>query len=172
MSYTDIQKKEHIRELQTYLYAISLFNDKIPQVLPTGIYNNDTSLAVRAFQREYGLPETGDTDPATWNRIIKVYKAYQHSSPDAYHAFPSASYIVHDGDKGPLIYIIQAMLNNISNSYDNFPSFEVCGNYNQETIKAVKLFQKQVGLTETGDVNSNTWNMLVHCCEHIDHTLH
>ena len=56
MAYTNAQKKQHIYELQTYLYAISLFNDKIPQVIPDGVYDSETSIAVRAFQREYGLP--------------------------------------------------------------------------------------------------------------------
>lgn len=34
MPYTNVQKKQHIKEIQTYLYAISMFNDKIPQVIP------------------------------------------------------------------------------------------------------------------------------------------
>lgn len=171
MAYTNAQKKQHIFELQTYLHAISLFNDKIPQIIPDGVYDKDTVLAVKAFQREYGLPETGNTDPATWNKVVNVYKAYLHAAPVPYNVFPSASYICESGTKGELIYIIQAMLNTISRSYDNFPAIEVCGEYNVLTSDAVKQFQKKVGLPQNGRVNSGTWNMLVHCCEHISKTM-
>ena len=59
MAYTNIQKKQHIYEMQTYLHAISLMNDRIPTVIPDGIYGKETSLAVMAFQREYGLKVLG-----------------------------------------------------------------------------------------------------------------
>ena len=172
MAYTNAQKKQHIYELQTYLYAISLFSDKIPQVIPDGVYDNETAIAVRAFQREYGLPETGNTDTATWNKIVNVYRAYQHSAPVPYNVFPSAGYVCGAGDKGELVYIIQAMLDDIGSSYDNFPMPEVCGRYNDETAEAVRIFQKKVGLPQSGRVDSGTWNMLVRCCEHINRTLH
>ncbi|HRR76061.1 MAG TPA: peptidoglycan-binding protein [Ruminococcus sp.] len=172
MPYTNAQKKQHIYELQTYLYAISLFNNNIPQVLPDGVYGKDTVAAVRAFQQEYGLPETGNTDPLTWNRVVSVYRSYINSAPVPYNVFPSAKYVCSSGDKGELIYIIQAMLNDISGSYENFPVIDVCGNYNDTTMDAVKMFQKKTGLPQNGKVDSSTWNMLVRCCEHINKTLH
>ncbi len=168
MAYTNYQKKQHIYEIQTYLYSISLFNDKIPQVIPDGVYGKDTAEAVKAFQREYGLPETGNTDPATWRKIVNVYRAYIHAAPAPFHVFPSAGYVVKNGDHGELIYVIQAMLNDIGSSYDNFPETKVCGDYDVPTAEAVKQFQKKVGLPQTGRVDSATWNMLVHCCEHIN----
>ena len=167
MAYTNAQRKQHIYELQTYLHAIALMDQKIPLVIPNGVYDNDTMIAVRAFQREYGLPDTGNTDSATWNKIVGVYKGLQHSTPDPYAVFPSAKYVAAKGDSGQLIYIIQAMLKDIGKSYDNAPDVDVCGNYNEPTAEAVSRFQRWSGLPQNGKVDSGTWNMLVHCCEHM-----
>ena len=73
MPYTDEQKKEHIRELQTYLYGISLFDRRIPQVLPDGLYDKYTKQAVEAFQRQFGVNPTGIVGAVTWDRIAEVY---------------------------------------------------------------------------------------------------
>lgn len=170
MAYTNAQKRQHIRELQTYLHAISYFNSKIPRVIPDGFYGKETALAVRAFQREYGLAETGNTDFATWNKIVSIYQEYQHSEPIAYNIFPSSSYVLREGDKGLLVYILQAMLNNIGAYYDNMPAIEVGGTYNAATSDAVKRFQKKTGLPQNGSVDSGTWNMLVRASEHINHS--
>lgn len=171
MPYTNAQRKQHIMELQRYLYAISLFNTKIPHIIVDGRYGSETSVAVRAFQREYGLSDTGSTDPVTWNKIVSVYRAYLRSAPAAYNIFPSSSYVVRNGDSGSLVCIIQAMLNDIGTNYDNMVRPETCGTYNAETVNAVKQFQRKVGLPQSGEVDSSTWNMLVHCCEHINSTL-
>lgn len=169
MAYTVAQKRQHILEMQRYLYAISLYDSNIPQVIPDGNYGQDTVLAVRAFQKEYGLPVTGNTDPATWNRIVSVYRSYLGASPIAYSVFPSAKYILGNGDTGQLVYIIQAMLDSIGKDYDNAPVVDVCGSYNSATADAVRQFQRRTALPQTGKVDSVTWNMLVHCCEHIEH---
>ena len=165
MPYTDEQKKAHILELQQYLYAISMFRDNIPQILPSGVYDRETAEAVKAFQREFGLPETGEVDSATWDMLVKVYLDYLDSAPAAYHVFPSRTFVVHIGDSGQIVYIIQAMLNGIGKAYDNMPAAAVCGEFNEETADAVRKFQKKMGLPESGCVDCKTWNMLVHFCE-------
>ena len=165
MPYTDEQKKAHILELQQYLYAISMFRQEIPQILPSGVYDKETVEAVRAFQKEFGLPQTGEADPDTWDMIVEVYLDYLDSAPAAYHIFPSREYVSHDGDSGQLVYIIQAMLRDIGRQYDNMPKLNVCGIFNEATTEAIKLFQKKAGLDENGCVDCHTWNMLVHCCE-------
>lgn len=171
MAYNEAQKKQHIVELQTYLYAISFINKEIPQIVPSGVYNRETIFAVRAFQREYGLPETGSTDPATWNKIVSVYRSYIRVAPMPYAVFPSETYVAHSGENGQLVYILQAMLSDIGSNYDNSPQLTVCGNYNRDTSEMVRFFQKKVGLPQSGNVDSSTWNMLVTCCEHINNTL-
>ncbi|MBQ8297836.1 MAG: peptidoglycan-binding protein [Ruminococcus sp.] len=171
MAFSDAQKREHIRELQTYLHAISFFNDKIPRIIPDGFYSEDTALAVRAFQRDYGLPDTGETDSETWDKIVSVYKSLLHGNPIAYDIFPSASYVMRPGDKGLLVYILQAMLDDIAKAFDNMPPVAVSGEFGAETSDAVKQFQKRSGLPQNGSVDSGTWNMLVRTSEHVNKTM-
>ena len=167
MAYSNAQRKQHIYELQTYLHAIALMNSRIPLIIPDGIYGNETIIAVKAFQRDYGLPDTGNTDSSTWNKIVSVYKEMQKSSPLPYAVFPSSKYVAAKGDSGQLVYILQAMLSDIGKSYDNAPSIDICGKYNDTTAEAVRRFQRWSGLPQNGKVDSGTWNMLVHCCEHM-----
>ena len=165
MPYTDQQKKEHIRELQTYLYGIALFDRRIPQVLPDGIYDSSTAQAVRAFQRAYGLPDTGETDTATWDRIAAIYRDYLEGAPASYHVFPSKSFKVCRGDSGELVYIIQAMLGKAAAWYDNMPKITVSGEFDEASFMAVRAFQSCCGLADSGTVDCATWNMLVRFLE-------
>ncbi len=165
MPYTEQQKKEHIRELQTYLYGISLFDRRVPQVLPDGVYDRYTEEAVKAFQRAYGLPDTGETDSATWDRIAAIYRDYLDGAPAAYHVFPSRSYSLCTEDSGELVYIIQAMLRKAAEWYDNMPRVSVSGEFGEATAEAVMRFQSCCGLAESGIVDCTTWNMLVRFLE-------
>lgn len=167
MPFTSEQKKQHIRELQTYLHAISFFNERIPRIIPDGFYGRDTAIAVRAFQRDYGLPDTGNTDAATWNKIVSVYRELLYANPIAYNAFPAPDHVLRPGDSGLLVYIIQAMLDNIGAAFDNMPRTPVSGSYTSDTAEAVRNFQRRSGLIQNGNVDSGTWNMLVRTSEHI-----
>lgn len=163
MPYSNQQKRQHIMELQKYLHAISLMNRKIPTIIPNGIYGEETASAVKAFQLEYNLPETGKTDSATWNKIVSVYKGLFKMNPEPYPAFPSEKFVCEKGAEGKLVYIIQAMLYGMGQSYDNFPTINVCGHFNEETINAVIKFQKICAIPQSGKVDCTTWNMLVSC---------
>ncbi len=168
MAYTNAQRRQHIMELQTYLHSISYFNSRIPRIIPDGFYGRETALAVRAFQREYGLPETGNTDSATWNKIVSVYKSSIRGVPAAYDIFPSAEYVMKQGDTGLLVYILQAILNDLGKHYDNMSAVNVDGEYNAATVDAVKRFQKKAGLSQNGMVDNSTWNMLIRTSEHVN----
>ncbi len=163
MPYSNQQKKQHIMELQRYLHSISIMDREIPTVVPDGIYGKQTTSAVKAFQHEYNLTETGTADYATWNKVVSVYKGLFHMKPESYPVFPSEKFVCQKGTTGQLVYIIQAMLYGIGQSYDNFPEVNVCGNFNDETVNAVMEFQKICALPRTGKVDCATWNMLVSC---------
>ena len=171
MPFSAEQKRQHIRELQTYLHAISYFDNNITRVIPDGFYGKETALAVRAFQREYGLPETGDTDLEIWNKIVSVYREIQAAEPIAYNIFPSANYIMKQGDSGLLVYILQAVLDDLSLYYDNYPKVNITGKYDAATTNAVEQFQNRTGLNRSGNVNSGTWNMLVRVSEDANKTV-
>jgi len=166
MPYTNAQRRQHIREIQTYLYAISLFDSRIPAIIPDGNYGTETAVTVKAFQRAYGLADTGNVDSATWNKIVSVYREYQRMEPRPLNCFPSERHTVRSGDKGELVCIIQSILRVLQKYYDNFPPLTSCGTYSDDTVKAVRAFQQKVGLPVSGTVDCKTWNMLVTSFEH------
>ena len=168
MAYSKQQRRQHIAEMQKYLYSISLFNERIPHIMTDGNYNNETIQAVKAFQNEYGLPVTGNADNETWKRIVGVYKDYLNSEPSLLSAFPSRTYSVKKGDTGSLVYIIQAILDDVSHKYNNFQGLSVNGKYNNETVSAVRVFRQRTGLPMSDNVDSSAWNMLAGIYEHMN----
>ncbi len=89
MPYTPNQKKKHIREFQQYLQGISYYNNKIPLIIPDGYFGKETATAVRAFQREYRIPETGTVTPETWNKAAAIYRRFIDTEPLPLDIFPS-----------------------------------------------------------------------------------
>lgn len=171
MAYSKQQRRQHIAELQKYLYSISLFDESIPQIMTDGNYNNETIQAVKAFQNKYGLPVTGNTDNDTWKKIVNIYKEHLNSDPSLLIVFPSRKHIVKEGDTGSVVYIIQAILDEISRKYNNFQSISVNGKYNNETINAVRVFRMRMGLPMSDNVDSVTWNLLAGLYEHMNRIL-
>lgn len=167
MPYNTRQRKNNIREIQRYLQGISYFNDKIPLIIPDGFFGKETENAVRAFQREYKIPETGTVNHETWNKIISVYRNLVDSEPLSLDVFPSKNYIIQTGDTGMIIYIIQSILYAMHLQYDNFPALNVNGVYDNNTSQAIKFFQNLANLQPTGKVNNHTWNALVATTRHL-----
>lgn len=65
---------EDVRALQRYLNVVS---SAYPGVLPvneSGMYGAATRQSVLSFQRRFGLPQTGDTDYATWSEVSARYR--------------------------------------------------------------------------------------------------
>ena len=161
MSFTNDQRRQHIMELQRYLHALAIMNGGMPVILPDGLYGPETASAVKAFQSEHGLPMTGTADTATWRRIVAEYRIMLHSAPIGYCPFPKDGHAVSSGERGVVVYVIQAMLYGLSRYYDNFPEIQVSGEYCRDTAGAVKYFQQISGLPVNGKTDAATWNMMV-----------
>ena len=161
MAYTQAQKKAHILELQKYLNAVSYYHPEIPCVIPTGIYDQKTQDAVKAFQKFSNLTETGETNQATWDKIVSVYLSDIKCAPQPLEAFPKKkNSVIHMGEHCFTAAIVQAVLLELSHQYSNLPAVQVTGDYDAETVRAVQLFQNMCALPVTGEVDCATWNML------------
>lgn len=161
MAFSEAQKKDHIGELQRYLHDISYYDPSIPRIIPDGIYGIETSDAVRAFQRQYGLNDSGETNPATWEMIVEVYRRFVDTLAASLDIFPrDVGRIIDVGDKGLPVLVIQSILLTLSQQVTNIPPVRITGEYNAETARAVRAFQEISGLPPTGFVNRVTWNML------------
>ena len=64
---------ENVRNLQTYLAAISSYIPSLGNIAVDGIFGPATERAVREFQRLFGLPVTGSVGPWTWYYIAREY---------------------------------------------------------------------------------------------------
>lgn len=166
--YSDEQKRQHIRELQEYLYAISFYDEDIIRVIPDGIYGRETSLSVRSFQTEYGLPVTGEADKNTWEKIVEIYREYISLPPYPIDVFPSPTFVLNKEHNGSLVYILQAMLRDIYKTYNNIPNINVTGIYDDATMNAIKSIQQIANINPTGLTNRLTWNVIVMMYTHLN----
>ncbi len=64
-----------VRQLQEQLNAIADVYYVVPNIVADGIYGERTREAVSAFQKQFGLPQSGVTDFATWYKISQIYVA-------------------------------------------------------------------------------------------------
>lgn len=64
---------DKVRQLQQQLNRIARNYPALPRVTADGIYGRNTANAVRAFQRIFGLPQSGIVDYPTWYRISDIF---------------------------------------------------------------------------------------------------
>lgn len=72
---TEGMRNESVRDLQTYISAISKVIPEIPDVSVTGFFGEQTENAVSTIQRLYGIPVSGAVGPVTWYTIAREYDA-------------------------------------------------------------------------------------------------
>lgn len=64
-----------VMQLQEQLNAIADVYYPIPNISADGVFGPATQAAVKAFQKQFGLPETGIVDLPTWYKISGIYVA-------------------------------------------------------------------------------------------------
>lgn len=67
------QESQDVRDLQTYLALIGRTYTALPEIPVTGYFGTQTDDAVRAFQKAFGLPQTGSVGAVTWDAIANEY---------------------------------------------------------------------------------------------------
>mgnify|MGYP000780979314 FL=1 len=158
--FSDEQLRQHIRELQQFLFGISHYNVRIPVIIPDGIYGPETAGAVKIFQQEYGLMPTGEVDRYTWDKLADVHREIFINiiRPDA---FRKNSLLI-PGSAGPVVYLVQVMLNTISDRYDNIPPSGLTGIYDEPTEKSVNMFKEVTGDRNNYEgIDAKLWNEIV-----------
>ena len=107
--YTDEQKRRHIYDLQVCLRRIQQENDHPQPLVPDGIFGAETAEAVRAHQRQNGLPVSGQVDRATWDSIFGAYEQLTalDALPAAVRFFPAEGGVLSPGDRGAAVFVLQ-----------------------------------------------------------------
>ncbi|MDM5188136.1 peptidoglycan-binding protein [Bacillus sp. DX4.1] len=140
-------QKEAVRTIQKYLYHIRKKYKDIPEINVSGIFDLNTTNAVKSFQKHFQLTENGVVDEQTWNKITDIY-VYVINLPGT---FP----ILQAGSRGESVKILQTLLKKFG-----FYTGDVDGVFGMGTEKSVKEFQKVKGFTVTGIVRKELWRVL------------
>lgn len=151
-----------VTELQAQLIKLGYLKTKA-----TGTYDADTATAVRNFQKKNGLTANGTADKATQDLLFSgaALDATATATPSPTPtpkptATPSPtpeipSQTLRSGDKGSDVKLLQKRLKALK-----YYVGTIDGKMDQETVKALKNFQKAHGLTSDGVAGKETYAIL------------
>ena len=80
---------EKVRHLQYMLSVLSFFIPQIPNVTVDGVYGEQTTEAVLAAQRYFGLPENPVVNAATWEEIYDQFSGIENTVLRNPETFPA-----------------------------------------------------------------------------------
>lgn len=150
-----------VLNIQYYLNVIAAFYDNIPRIVINGVYDEATDQAVRTYQAAFGLTVDGVLGRDTWLSIYDVYRSILDTSQlidGGVVLFPGQT--LRQGSQGEDVATIQEYLSYISQTYPQIPAPSVTGIFGQETDNAVRAFQRQFGIEESGAVGPTTWDAI------------
>ena len=159
------QAGRDIQTVQIQLNRIARNFPAIPKIPdPDGVYDAQTAAAVRVFQSVFDLPQTGIVDEPTWNKISYIYISVKRlaeldseglSYSELQRSYPET---LREGDYGDVVRAFQYYLAVIGAYYQSVLPLHISGDYNAETVSAVRSFQQTYGLPQTGIADRRTWN--------------
>jgi len=151
-----------IRSLQTMLRVLAEDNSDYIRLIPDGIYGPETVAAVTAFQRKHGLSPTGVTDQNTWEMIAAEFEPALIRRDSAYPLYIDLNpgQIIRRGERHPHIYLVQAMLIVLADTYESIGRPNSTGILDDATSDALSAFQMLSGLPMTGHLDKITWKHL------------
>lgn len=149
-------------EVQSYLRNIGRLDSDISRVVPDGIFGEETTAAVRSFQRKYSLDETGVVDFETWESIKSKNSeaVFIASRPIQIIPITNEDLPLVKGTDNSLVYTLHLMLNLLAERYMNFSALPLQSLFDERTEREVRRFQRVISREETGRVDKETWNKL------------
>ena len=151
-----------IRSLQTMLRVLAEDNPSYKSLIPDGIYGPETMSAVTQFQRHHGLPATGVTDQKTWESIAAEYEPARIRADEAQPLYIvlNPGQVIRKGERHPHMYLVQAILTVLADTYDSIPMPGHTGILDDATADSVAAFQQLAGLPMTSQLDKITWKQL------------
>ncbi len=182
-----------VRAMQQRLLSLSRVYDSIPAVAVDGVFGTATASAVRAFQREFGLEESGRIDLITWETIVLAEDELGRlmsgrgemnlGVPDGCVMLlgPQNSENVENNidaedingsrcdmaNSAAVTALLQVIIGEFALRYRNFRPLLVSGVYDAATATQVAEFQRLAGLAGGGVLNRPTWNLMLRLFDNI-----
>lgn len=153
----------NIRELQSMLMGLSHMIPTLPSVAVSGIWNEQTENAVRAFQEYEDMPVTGTVDLATWVAIVTAYEGRSEPFSPGAPLFPlfNPQLASHPETIPHFVEMLQVLLRTLDGIPGFYPVPAVTGVYDDLTAAAVTSVQMLSGLKCTGTCDLAVWNAAV-----------
>lgn len=155
-----------VRRAQVMLNRVSNAYPSIPKVDTDGKYGPRTEKSVRKFQELFNLQIDGIIGKATWYELVRLYVGLNRLNElnslgqkyfDVSLSYPEA---LKFGDRGKDVKVIQYYVNVIAENYGYLRPISIDGIYGNDTVNAVKTFQRVNGMQVDGIVGKNTWNRM------------
>ncbi len=154
--------RAHIYEIQYYLRVIQIAMGEEKLLNPDGIYGEETTEAVKNFQRQFGLLVTGNVDKLTWEKITEEYLKAEEALAvaSAVRIYPLGVQEIKKGDVYEEIYVLQFLLRKNDMRHKGSSDVNYSGVYDDATENSVKDLQRILGLQQTGVFDKSLWNRL------------
>lgn len=151
-----------IRSLQTMLRVLAEDSADYIRIVPDGLYGPETVSAVAAFQRKHGLPPTGITNQDTWEAIVAEFEParIRRDSAHPLYIVLNPSQVIRKGEQHSHIYLVQAMLSVLADTYESIGHPGSGGILDEATADSLASFQMLSGLPMTGHLDKVTWKHL------------
>lgn len=155
--------EQPVRSLQTMLRVLAEDDSRLPTLIPDGIYGPSTMIAVTAFQRREGIPVTGIVDENTWSQLVDAYEPalIRIGKAEPIEILLEPGQIILLGESSPYIYLLQAMLAQLSKDHDRIRHPALSGSLDADTSASLREFQVLSGLPPTGTLDRVTWMHIV-----------
>ena len=134
---------DNVKILQEKLKILGFYNPVI-----TGNFGLATLESVKAFQKQYGLEETGIVNSEMWDLLFELTEINYIST---YSEYPTLSL----GASGSYVRELQRKLKTLLYFTGEINSF-----FDNETQIAIKRFQFHNDLTTSGIATQQTWNLI------------
>lgn len=146
------------------LNRISTNYPAIPKVAVNREFDEDFENAIKKFQQIFNLAQDGVIGRQTWYQLSYLYVGITRLTEidsegirlSELSPTPSVSVSGYTDD----VKLVQYFLSVLSYSYPPVPLVEITGIYDQNTVYAVKEFQKLFGLEPTGVLTDETYNLI------------
>lgn len=150
-------RSEAIKEVQGYLREI--FGGGI-SVVPSGVYDENTRLAVVDFQRKMSLEETGVVDYVTFSSLYGEYLKEKKSKEARRQVENEFSFPIKEGQSGFTALKINRMTARLLDYYRTEHIIK-CGEYiSSATLDAIGRLAAIYGINEKNEIDEEIYLMI------------